>query len=127
MWSTPRPIFMVKEIIILPFGLVEDHRGGPGAADLRQFRKGLVDAEVGVGPVDEVPGLHHDERAVVAPAVLGLGPLPLGGAEAGTLAADVQVGHGQVETAVRPAADGRVAHAFLLGQQLAVEDAADRR
>ena len=50
------------------------------------------------------------------------GPLPLRGAEAGALAEDVQVGHGQVERAVGSARDVRVAHALLLGQQRAVED-----
>ena len=42
--------------------------------------------------------------------------------ETGALAEDVEVGHGQVERSVGPAGDVRIADAFLLGEQRAVED-----
>ncbi len=61
--------------------LVVNRFGCPGAADVFEAGEGLVHANLGVRPVDEVGGLHEDEAAVVTPAE-ALVALPLGGAEA---------------------------------------------
>lgn len=72
--------------------------------------------------MDQVPRLHEDEGAVVAPAVILLRALPRGVAEAGALAEDVQIGHREIKGTVGAAGEVWVAHALLLGEELAVED-----
>ena len=71
------------------------------------------------GPVYEVVGLHQNEAMVVAPAILVLIPLPLCVAESHFLAAEVQVGHGKIESTVRPSVNMRVADAVLRGESIA--------
>ena len=101
---------------------VPDGLGRPGAADLPEvLREQLVDAHHVVVPVDQVLGPHEHQAAVVAPAVVGV-PLPLRVAVAEAAAVEVQVGHHDVERAVRAALDVRVADALLLSDVLAVDD-----
>ena len=95
----------------------------PGTADVAEMLgEGLVDAERGVRPVDEVARLHQHQRAVVAPSVLLPVAFPFGVAKAGTLSEDVQVGGGDVIRAVGSAVDVRVADAVLLGDGVAPHD-----
>ena len=116
-------------VAVLPFGpladgeidhhflllRVPDGLRRPGAAQLAEvLGEELVDPHDAVGPVDEVLGFHEHEPAVVAPAVVGVA-LPLRVAVAGAPPAQVQVGHHDVERAVRPPLDVRVADAVLLG------------
>ena len=99
---------------------VVDGLWSPCAADVAKvLREGLVDAEDGVRPMDEVARLHEHQSAVVAPSVFLPVTLPLGVAEACTSAIDVEVGGGHVEGAVRGAIDVRVANAVLLGDGVA--------
>ena len=94
----------------------------PGAAQLPEaVGEQAVDARHVVRPVDEVVGGHQHQSAVVAPAEL-VGALPLRGAYALLLAENVEVGHGDVELAVRRTVDVRVADAVLLGYRVARDD-----
>ena len=94
----------------------------PGTAYLAELlREETVDACHVVCPVDEVVRGHEHQPPVVAPSVF-FGPLPLRGAYSFLLAEDVEVGHGNVELAVRCAADMWVTYAMLLGDAVAADD-----
>ena len=80
--------------------------------------KELVDAGHVVSPMDQVVGSHQHESSVIAPSEL-VGAFPLGSADALLLAENVEVGHGDIELAVRRTVDMRVTDAVLLGDAVA--------
>jgi hypothetical protein len=96
--------------------------GRPGAADLGEAREGLVHADIGARPGDQIVRLHEDEAAVVAPPIGLAIAFPLGRPKALLLREEMQIGHREVEGPVRTAGDVRIADTFLFGQIRAAHD-----
>ena len=99
-------------------GVVDRFRR-PSATDLCKFLGHLVETYVGARPMDEVERLHQHQATVVSPAISFSVALPFRIAVTVALCINMQVGHGQVEAAVRTTVDVRVADTFLVGNRIA--------
>ena len=102
--------------------LIVDGFGSPGATDVCQFGRHLVDVDNGVGPMNEVTRLHQHQTTVVSPTVCRAVTLPLRRTLALSLGVDVKVCGYKIECAVGSAIDMGVADATLLGNGVAAND-----
>ena len=102
--------------------LVVDGFGSPGATDVCQFGRHLVDIDNGVGPMNEVTRLHQHQSTIVSPTVCLTVALPFSLTLALSLSINVKIGGYKIECAVGSAIDMGVADATLLGNGVAAND-----
>ena len=119
-----KPVLLVAE----PHGEINHHPSCGGVIDcfrcpsttyLCKFLGHLVETYVGACPMDEVERFHQHQATVVSPTISFPVALPFRIAVTLALCINMQVGHGQVEAAVRATVDMRVADTFLVGDCIA--------
>lgn len=78
--------------------------------------------QIGTLPVNQIPRFHQYQPPVVASSVLFSVAFPFRIALSVTLSVNVQIGHRQIEGAIRATEDMRVADTFLFGYRISGYD-----
>ena len=85
------------------------------------FGKEQIDTSLVIRPMDQVVGGHQHQTAIVAPTIF-LITFPKGSAQTFFLSVNMEVGHCNIELAIRCAVDMRIADASLFSDAVARDD-----